>query len=143
MDLELKRRLVEAYNVLARGCFDYPAEQQPACNPAPTPAPAKPSAAATPEFTHFTWPSPGMRERKFTVNRAERAVLQVMAEAMLEGSPCVREDYLLGVARRAGLKVARLRDVFKTSGAWGVLVVQGPDGTYSLPPIPDEDEEAA
>jgi hypothetical protein len=73
------------------------------------------------------------------VNRKQGAVLQVLRDAYLEGCPCVKEDFLLRVARQAGSDAIRLREVFRGTQVWGKLIVPGHEpGTYRLPELSDE-----
>ena len=89
------------------------------------------------QFQSVDWP--GVRGGPFVLGPAQRAVVQVLLEAYREGSYDVREDLLVRAAKRAGSDCVRVRDVFRTSAAWGKLIVQGSGvGTYRLPPLPEE-----
>lgn len=116
---------------LARGLLPLP----PA-SPPPTSAPASQPSPAQ-QFQSVDWP--GVRGGPFVLGPAQRAVIQVLLEAYREGAYDVREDLLVRAAKRAGSDCVRVRDVFRTSAAWGKLIVQGSGvGTYRLPPLPEE-----
>lgn len=119
---------------LARGLLPLPPASPPSATPGP---PASQPVAPQQQFQNVSWP--GVRGCPFVLGRAQLAVVQVLLEAYREGSYDVREDLLVRAAKRAGSDCVRLRDVFRTSAAWGKLIVQGSGvGTYRLPPLPEE-----
>lgn len=95
------------------------------------------AASPGPEWSRVRVPWAG----EFLLNRAQRAVVAELLEALGSASPEVDQRQLL---RSAGSSARRLADVFKGSAAWGRLVVPGGRaGHYRLAPSPQERGPAA
>lgn len=88
------------------------------------------------DFQLVYWPGLGT----FSLGDKQARVVERLWEAWEEGRPGVKQAELLRAADSDG---DRLRDLFRSSNAWGTLIIRGEQpGTYSLPPVAADEPPA-